>query len=76
MTILQNNQWEIWATHKLSPVAISQNMDLALNLADTTSRYFQKTWATLNPFVLLKKCPKLLRIYGTLYTTLQYPGVL
>ena len=24
-------------------------MDLAVNLADTTSMYFQKTWATLSP---------------------------
>ena len=28
---------------------ISQNIDLAVNLADTTSRYFQKTWAIRNP---------------------------
>ena len=47
--ILQNNQWEIWATLDLSPVAIAQNTDLAVNLADRASRYFQKIWATLNP---------------------------
>ena len=33
----------------LSQVTILQNMDLAENLADTASRYFQKTWPTLNP---------------------------
>ena len=43
--ILQNSQLEIWATLNQSPVAISQNMALAINLADTTSRYFQETLA-------------------------------
>ena len=47
--ILQSSKWEIWETLNLSQVAISQNMVLAINLADTTSSYFQKTWATLNP---------------------------
>ena len=47
--ILQNIQWEIWATLDLLLVAIAQNMDLAVNLADTASRYFQEIWATLNP---------------------------
>ena len=37
-----------------------QNMDLAVNLADSTSRYFQKTWP-----IIIKKCPHLLRIYGS-----------
>ena len=27
MIILQNNYWEIWTTHDLSPVALSQSMD-------------------------------------------------
>ena len=56
-----------WATLKLSPVAISQNMDLAVNLADTTSSCFQKTLGHPEPIkiVIIKKCPKLLRIYGT-----------
>ena len=40
--ILQNDQWEIWATLDRSPVGIAQIMDLAVNLADTASRYFQK----------------------------------
>ena len=40
MIILQNNYLEIWATLDLSPVAISQNMELAVILAGTTSRYF------------------------------------
>ena len=44
----KNNQWEIRATLDLSPVSISKNMDLAVNIADTTSWYFLKTWATLN----------------------------
>ena len=43
VNILQNDKWEFWATLDLSPVAISQNMDLAVNLADATSRYFLKT---------------------------------
>ena len=34
--ILLNNQWEIWANFNLSQVTITQNMDLALNLADKT----------------------------------------
>ena len=46
--ILKNNQWEIWATLGLSPVAISQNMDVAVNSADTTSRYFQKFGTPFN----------------------------
>ena len=33
-----------------NPVTILQNMDQAVNLAYATSRYFQKTWATLNPW--------------------------
>ena len=45
--ILQNNYLEIWATLNLSPVAISQNVDLAVNLAETTAWCFQKTWATI-----------------------------
>ena len=48
VNILQNDKWEFWATLDLSPVAISQNMDLAVNLADATSKYFQRTRATLN----------------------------
>ena len=56
------------STLDLSPVAISQDMDLAVNLADTTAMFSQKTLATLWPqpiqIVIIKKCPKLLRIYG------------
>ena len=52
-----------------SPVANSQNMEPAVNLADTAARYFQKTWTTLKlpepiKIVIIKKCPKLLRIYS------------
>ena len=32
----------IWATVNLSPVAISQNVDLAVDLTDTTSMHFQR----------------------------------
>ena len=42
-------------------------MDLAVNLADTTSRYFQETWAPWPEpikIVFIRKCPKLLRICG------------
>ena len=67
LIILQNDKWKIWATLDLLPAGISQNMDLAVNLVDATSRYFQKTWATLNPKKLqLLKCFKILRIYGNL----------
>ena len=43
MITLQNNQWEMWPTQDISPVDISQNMELTANLTDTTSKYFQKT---------------------------------
>ena len=42
MIILRYDQREIWATLDLSPVAIARNMELAINLADTAARYFQK----------------------------------
>ena len=49
LIILQNDKWKIWVTLDLSPAGISQNVDLDVNLADTTYRYFQKSWVTLNP---------------------------
>ena len=43
-------------------------MDLAVNLADTTSRYLKSEFMG-HPgpieIVIIKKCPKLLRIYGS-----------
>ena len=33
-----------------SNIIISHNMELAVNLADTASRYFQKIWAILNTY--------------------------
>ena len=42
-------------------------MDRAINPADTTSRYFQKIVQGLPEPIkveIIKKCPKLLRIYG------------
>ena len=44
----------------LTPVALLQKMNLAVNLADTKS----KTWALHNKTVIIRKCPKLLEIYG------------
>ena len=55
-----------WPTLALSlPVAMSQNMDLAVNLADTTSRYFPKNMGHPEPMkiIIIKKYPKLWRIY-------------
>ena len=49
----------MWATLDLSPV----------NLADTTSRYFLENmgYPETIKIVIIKKCPKLLRIYGEGY---------
>ena len=67
MIILQNNQLEIWAILDLLPVAILQNMDLAVNLADI--KVFSENMGHPEPIkiVITIKCPKLLRIYGTTF---------
>ena len=41
-------------------------MDLTVNLADITSRYFLENMGHPEPMkiVIIKKCPELLRIYG------------
>ena len=47
-------------------IASSQNMDLGKNLADSTSRCFSENmgYPELMKIVVIKKCPKLLKIYG------------
>ena len=55
------------AKPRLSPVAISQNMKLAVNLADTySSKVFSGNMGHPEPIkiAIIKKCPKLLSIYG------------
>ena len=56
----------MWATLDLSPVAISQNMDLAVNLPDNNSNVFSENMGHPQPvkIITIIKCPKLLSIYG------------
>ena len=58
--ILQNNLWEIWVTLDLWRVTISQNMDLAANDADTTSKYYPQNMGHPEPIkIVIIKVPKI-----------------